>query len=868
MVVAARLCLRVGAGVAVTTRPLAAGLLALLPAVIQGAEVPDAATPAGAAGPPDAAADPGAPKLVPPVALTPTEVEAPDGAWGPVTVEVIIQVDATGEVTQVRRSKSTPPTRFSDAFMVAATHFAFEPATAGGEPVPVEVTFRQTFLPPPKEAGGGATACQARLGGTIVEKGTGRAIPRATIVVDNEGDVFQTKSDAGGRFELSVPAGTCSVDVFSTGHRRFRVHEKLVHREQLEVRYLVERSEYGAYEAVVIGKQDQDVVARTTLRAREIKQVPGSFGDPYRVVTTLPGVASIMSLVSYPIVRGSSPGNTAYLLDGVEMPQLFHLLAGPAVVHPQFVDHIDFYPGTFPVRYGGYTGGIVSGSSRRPAPDEATIEANADLTRAGLFVRMPFEKPGISTTAAFQYGYPALLLSILSPEASIGYWDYQLRADASPGPGRFKAFLFGSRDVIKSQDESGREQTDLAVQFHKLDLSYRVDYDGGSLSFHLAPGYDKTQLGEDLTVTSWLLRPRVTVQHELGERLSFQGGLEGVGRRSRLGEEILDESAPLTIDRDNIGFIFLQGGAYASLTWQPWQGFFVIPGVRGDVYYVNPNDDLTAVMNRDASGEDPEFVETTEWSWDPRLLWRYRAIKAAGGDIWVKGGTGLYHQPPRFMFPMPGLVGMNLKSGLLESWQSTIGVEAPLFGVTTLDVQLYYQQTDPIFLDFEINEDPFAPAGEEDGFADRTEGRAYGLELLLKHRGNDRLYGWLSYSLSRAMRRLPTETGRQWLPYDFDITHSAHLVAGIRLPDNWQVAARMQALTGRPVNTIQGGRNSGRLPGFFRLDLRVDKRVIYDEWMLDFYIDVINATLARETVDTVSDGFRYVLPTVGFRAVL
>src|SRR3954462_7732039 len=90
-----------------------------------------------------------------------------------------------------------------------------------------------------------------------------------------------------------------------------------------------------------------------------------AFGDPYRAVQALPGVSSIASLLPFPIVRGNSPAATEAALDGVPIPLLYHLGAGPSVVHPELIDEIDFYPGGAPSPYGGYTGGIIDGRPRR-----------------------------------------------------------------------------------------------------------------------------------------------------------------------------------------------------------------------------------------------------------------------------------------------------------------------------------------------------------------------------------------------------------------------------------------------------------------------------------------------------------------------
>ena len=82
-----------------------------------------------------------------------------------------------------------------------------------------------------------------------------------------------------------------------------------------------------------------------------------------------PGVASVVSLLPFPVVRGASPASTGFLLDGTTIPLLYHLLVGTSVVHPEFIDEIQFYPGGAPAPYGQYTGGIIDGIHRSALSD-------------------------------------------------------------------------------------------------------------------------------------------------------------------------------------------------------------------------------------------------------------------------------------------------------------------------------------------------------------------------------------------------------------------------------------------------------------------------------------------------------------------
>ena len=118
-------------------------------------------------------------------------------------------------------------------------------------------------------------------------------------------------------------------------HNPFVQKETLAAAQELAVSYYVERDRYDPYEIVVVGEQRREEVSRITLRGKEITQIPGTFGDPFRVVQTLPGVASVASLLPFPIVRGASPSSTGFLLDGTRVPLLYHLLAGPSVDPPR-----------------------------------------------------------------------------------------------------------------------------------------------------------------------------------------------------------------------------------------------------------------------------------------------------------------------------------------------------------------------------------------------------------------------------------------------------------------------------------------------------------------------------------------------------
>jgi hypothetical protein len=276
---------------------------------------------------------------------------------------------------------------------------------------------------------------------------------------------------------------------------------------------------------------------------------------------------------------------------------------------------------------------------------------------------------------------------------------------------------------------------------------------------------------------------------------------------------------------------------------------------------------------------------TTRAAIDPRLTVRRRLAQRdlpdlpPGGDdsaIWLKGSAGIYHQPPRFVLPLPGLDMMPLEYGLLRSFQTSLGVEAPLRGNLQLGVEGFFNYMDPTIFDLSVNDpsiiqdanDTITPPGtvtddDVQDFIDRLtqpqQGRAYGLELLLRRQAKSGVFGWISYTLSRSERR--REEGHA--PYDFDRTHLLNLVAGLPLRRNWDLGLRLQYQSGKPLTTTSGY-NTARTAGYVRFDLRIDKRVVWRSWLLDFYVDVTNVALLPEEVQA-GQVLRYVLPTVGLR---
>jgi hypothetical protein len=225
---------------------------------------------------------------------------------------------------------------------------------------------------------------------------------------------------------------------------------------------------------------------------------------------------------------------------------------------------------------------------------------------------------------------------------------------------------------------------------------------------------------------------------------------------------------------------------------------------------------------------------------------------------------GVAHQPPAFAVPIPGIQPGGLKGGLQTAVQEGLGVEWAVGQATTATATVFHNAffnfSDPLGI---MQNQPAAPMTTPAGIGGqsmddsgtdqsvraletRTNGTAYGLELFVKRQLTERFGGIVSYTLSRSTRVYENQSFLS----AFDRTHVFSAAATYDLGRNWRAGTRVTYYTGLPKPSVPSD-PSTRLPGFFRLDLRLEKRwpLGARRW-ISFIAEWLNATLSKEAVPT------------------
>ena len=579
--------------------------------------------------------------------------------------------------------------------------------------------------------------------------------------------------------------------------------------------------------------------AASSLSTAEVSLIPGAFGDPFRAVEALPGVTPIASGLPYFYVRGAPPGNVGYFIEGVRVPFLFHVGLGPAVVAPALIDHVDLYAGAYPAQFGRFAGGIVSGTM---VPPETEWHGAGELRLVDVGGRIggPFAGGQGSVFAAARYSYTAAILSIVSPSVELGYWDYQLRASYRPtSRDEIGVLVFGSHDNLGSKDETSSEPS-LDTTFHRVDLRYdrRLGGPEDHLRQAITLGYDESTvsgsvitdrlLGARTEITRHLLPgpfPAVLLRAGLDAQLDvYQGHLVAAVARAVPGETL-----PFT-GRDDIA-----AGAYVDAVVRVGPGFEVTPGIRLDLF---------------------ASQGTIALAVDPRLTARL----ALPRSVRLVGALGVASQPPSFVVPLPGFQ-QSLAGGLQRTVQASVGVEATLpeaFEATvTLFQDTFFNLTDP--LGTAMGTSNALVASGNPTAASGVHGWSAGVEIGLRRRLTRHLGGILAYTLSRSAR------GSGWgEASEYDRTHVVSAATLYDFGHGIKGGTRILGYSGSPywglVQTPLGPyptalAETRRLPPFFRLDVRLEKRwALGRSAWISLVLEVQNTLFASETTYAEPNG--------------
>jgi len=722
----------------------------------------------------------------------------------------------------------------------------------------------------------------------VKERGSRRRVANARIDgVGPEDEVVRTYTDDRGRFRLAgLSPGPWLFTIRGTGmvpttSRVVVPEDDYVDGVTLAVEPRPEwEGEEVDDEIEVIGTIEEAEIARTISR-EEIVTLPGSLGDPVRAIQNLPGLARPPFGSGQLLVRGTGPEDTAYFIDGLQVPLVFHFTAVSTVISAQMVDEITFFPGSWGVRYGRAQGGIVDLAIDETLPRKPYTEVGVDLFQSSVFTKFRVgEKLGLQM--AVRRSYIDAVLNPILPSLGLGafraprFYDAQVHLFRKlKGRGRLGLLFILSDDQFRvfGSDTSGQELIQYRTNFTKVRVRHHQALFDGKLqvdtSFMSGPELQSLELSEpaegvagDAGLADGLLSD-LPLEGEASEQsvpwafrhewvkpagdgwLGLRVGVDAMGGRVN----VVDEFDAETI-RDGSRSSF-RPAAYLEdqLLFGPVS---ITTGLRGEHY-----------------GLEGRALQTL----DPRM----RSTLDVGDQTTLYVGWGRFSQRPTFrQMVTPEGGGLTLERAM----HRTIGLQQAFGTRWNVELSAYHHKlTDQVVGRdemFTFNAASLIVGNDLGPVANAGVGRNYGLEFLGTYKTETTLL-WLSSTLGRAIVQDRPRLDER--PGDFDQPVNLTLIGSQDIGRDWRMGARARFVSGPPQTVVDNALYvvdedtylplsadpyGGRARPFFSADVRFDKEWFFRSFRLDTYIEVQNVTNQRNVeVPGYSDDFRREEPVTG-----
>ena len=718
------------------------------------------------------------------------------------------------------------------------------------------------------------TWAQVSIKGTLLERGTKKPLKEVNLFILPH--KLKAVTNEEGKFEFTnVPKGDCELIINLTGYKKYLSQGLCDEVENLNI-YL-EKVYYTTFETTVTSKVVKRDDQTQTLTQEEFIKAPGSFGgDPVRAAQNLPGVAANGASAQI-IVQGASPDDTGYVINGHRVPIVFHFAGLSSVIIPEAVERVDLLPSGYGPEYSRAIGGIIGLTTKPPKEDRTHGMAYIDLLNAGGLVEGPINKKS-SYFVGGRYSYIGQVLKAVAKSnedfeltAAPTYYDltgiYRNKIDDKND---FRSTLVFSKDQLElalnkpaNNDPKLRGDFFNSTEFFRFipSLSTRIN-EKTRMENSLGIGQDRILVdiaGRYLDIRSNVISQRFELQNEWSETYKTYVGLDNQWTSSHVGVNL-----PARFDVGGVSTPFSVGenrkfetdanstqiGAYIrnEIRLSPESKWTVLPNLRVD-----------------------HFTLTRETSLQPRLQARFQEDPS----LQYRASWGKYSQQPLPQETSREYGNSDIRSPYAYHYMIGFRKDFRKEGTEGFDVvnnYFYKDLKNLVVPDVQKN------------YNNSGTGQIYGAEVQAKYRKNE----WTSqlvYTVLKSERRIP---GYGTRPSEYDQTHNLNLI-GAYNTDRWTYAARFRFVTGLPYTPIVGATfdsdndvyipqagkiYSQRFNAFNQLDIRIDRKIIYDKWILSAYLDIQNVMNSKNP-QNVQYAYDYsskktvrglpILPTIGVK---
>lgn len=716
-----------------------------------------------------------------------------------------------------------------------------------------------------------------QIRGTVIEKNSRQPLEFINVMVLglNKGGV----TNAEGHFTIEqVPPGIYRLQATAIGYKSVTTPEYIVSTKDLNISIEMEENLTElAGVTVTASPFRRDLESPVSLRIiglQEIEKSPGANRDISRIVQSYPGVA--FSPIGYRndlIVRGGSPSENRFYLDGVEIPNINHFSTqgasgGPVgILNADLIREVNFYTGAFPTDKGNALSSVLDFKLRDGDMERNSLKATLGASEVSLASNGHLGKK-TSYLVSVRQSYLQFLFDMLGlpflPTFTDAQFKLKTRFDAR---NELTVLGLGGIDKMKLNTKADDEDNEYILSY--LPKIQQETFTLGAVYRHYAGAHvqsvvashsylnnrnTKYQQNDESDPEHLMLRLRSTEQNtqlRLENSSSFRNWKVTVGTS-------LDYS-----QYSNTTFQKVYTDRAQTFDYHTYLGIMRW-GLFGTVNYTSIDERFTASLGlrADANNYSAAMKDLSD-QLSPRLSLSYQLT-----EHWsLSGNAGLYYQLPPYT-----ALGFKNNNGLyankyalryMQVSQGSVGLNWRKGDTFEVSVEGFYKDYDKIPLSV-ADGIPLTCKGNDYGvignelLTSTAQGRSYGAELLLKWLVAKKLNLASSFTLFKSEYRTDKES--EYIASAWDNRFIFNLRGTYNLPRHWSVGMKVSCIGGAPYTPYDADKsslvtawnaqgkpyydytryNEERLPAFTQVDIRIDKTFYLKRCMLGFYIDLQN----------------------------
>ena len=713
--------------------------------------------------------------------------------------------------------------------------------------------------------------------GTVIDKSSRQPLEFINVMIVglNKGGV----TNAEGKFSIGqVPPGIYRLQASAIGYKTVTTPEYILSTRDLHIQIEMEENQ-TELEGVTVTASPfrRDIESPVSLRIiglQEIEKSPGANRDISRIVQSYPGVA--FSPIGYRndlIVRGGSPSENRFYLDGVEIPNINHFSTqgasgGPVgILNADLIREVNFYTGAFPTDKGNALSSVLDFKLRDGDMKRNSLKATLGASEVSLASNGHLGKK-TSYLVSVRQSYLQFLFDMLGlpflPTFTDAQFKLKTRFDAR---NELTVLGLGGIDKMKLNTKADDEDNEYILSY--LPKIQQETFTLGAVYRHYAGAHvqsvvashsylnnrnTKYQQNDESDPDHLMLRLRSTEQNtqlRLENSSSFRNWKVTVGT-------CLDYS-----QYSNTTFQKVYTDRAQTFDYHTYLGIMRW-GLFGTVNYTSIDERFTASLGlrADANNYSAAMKDLSD-QLSPRLSLSYQLT-----EHWsLSGNAGLYYQLPPYT-----ALGFKNNNGLyankyalryMQVSQGSIGLNWRKGDTFEVSVEGFYKDYDKIPLSV-ADDIPLTCKGNDYGvignelLTSTAQGRSYGAELLLKWLVAKKLNLASSFTLFKSEYRTDKES--EYIASAWDNRFIFNLRGTYNLPRHWSVGMKVSCIGGAPYTPYNADKsslvtawnaqgkpyydytryNEERLPAFTQVDIRIDKTFYLKRCMLGFYIDLQN----------------------------